>query len=115
MGFLAIFRKKKIPHPDGVDAYYTPGIVFDGGAEHLAYRNDRPHPLLTPYGGFLVQKQLPLRSPQSVYQYNALPVSSILPGVVAGQTQFQPLLQQGQLPNTDNNAVLSNALFGGVQ
>lgn len=110
------FKRTKIPHPDGLDStYYTPGIVFDGGAEHLAYRNDRPHPLLTKYGGFIPARQMAVKTPQVVYQFNALPVLSIIPGFVAGQVQQLPLLQNGQLSGTDNNNLANNSLFGGVQ
>lgn len=112
---LSIFRKKKIPHPDGVDAYYTPGVVFDGGAGHLAYRNDRPHPLITPFAGFIPRRQLRVTNPQTIYQYNALPVVSILPGFVAGQLTTAQLLQNGQLTGSGNNVIANNALFGGVQ
>lgn len=108
-------KRTKIPHPDGVDAYYTPGVVFDGGAEHLAYRNDRPHPLLNSYMGFIPNRQLRVTERQVVYQYNALPVTTIIPGFVAGQVTTQSLTQQGELSGSINNVVLNNALFGGVQ
>lgn len=109
------FRTKKIPHPDGVDAYYTPGVVFDGGAEHLAYRNDRPHPLLTQYAGFIPRRQIRVTEAQVVYQYNALPVTSIIPGFIAGQVTTQSLLEAGDLSGNPNNVALNNTLFGGVQ
>ena len=110
------FLRKKMPHPDGLDStYYAPGYVFTGGAENLAYINLRPHPLLTPFAGFLTNGQLRVTDAQTVYQYNALPVQSILPGVPAGQLTTTELLASGQLPNTPNNVVANNALFGGVQ
>lgn len=116
-GFKNPFRRKKIPHPDGLDStYYTQGVVFDGGADHLAYHNDRPHPLLTPYAGFIPHRQMQVKSPQLIYQMNALPVLTIIPGFVAGQVANAPLLQNGELSNTNPNDVLvNNALFGGVQ
>lgn len=105
-----------MPHPDGLDStYYQAGVVFDGGAEHLAYINLRPHPLITTYAGFIPGRQLRVTTPQVVYQLNALPVLSVLPGVVAGQLTTAQLLQNGQLAGSDNNAVANNALFGGVQ
>lgn len=107
--------KKKIPHPDGVDAYYTPGVVFDGGAEHLAYRNDRPHPLLNKYMGFIPQRQIRVTEAQVVYQFNSLPVTPLLAGFVAGQVDTQSLLQEGDLTGSPNNVALNNALFGAVQ
>lgn len=86
------FRRAKINHPDGLDStYYTAGIVFDGGAEHLAYHNDRPHPLLTSFAGFLTNRQLRVTTPQTVYQYSGAPVQTILPGFVAGQLITQSL------------------------
>lgn len=109
------FRSKKIPHPDGINAYYTPGVVFDGGAEHLAYRNDFPHPLLNQFNGFIPRRNIRVTEFQTVYQFNALPVMTILPGFVAGQVTTQSLLQQGDLTGSQNNVVLNNALFGGVQ
>lgn len=111
-----LFRKKLTPHPDGLDStYYQQGVVFTSGAESLAYVNLRPHPLLTQYGGILPRRQLRVTERQVVYQYNALPVTSILPGFVAGQVTTAPLLQQGQLPNTPLNQIANNALFGAVQ
>lgn len=109
------FRAKKIPHPDGVDAYYTPGIVFDGGAEHLAYRNDRPHPLITAYAGFIPHRQLQVVEPQTVYQFQSLPVTPLLPGVYAGQFSQLSLLEEGDLSGNANNDALNASLFGGVQ
>lgn len=115
-GFKNPFRRPKIQHPDGLDStYYTAGLVFDGGAEHLAYHNDRPHPLLTRFAGFLTNRQLRVTDRQVVYQYNSLPVQGLIRGIVAGQVTTQPLLAQNQLPVNDNNAVLNNSLFGGVQ
>jgi hypothetical protein len=115
-GFKNPFRRNKIQHPDGLDStYYTAGITFDGGAEHLAYHNDRPHPLLTKFGGFIPRRQLSVITPQVVYQLNALLVSSIIPGIVAGQMNTQALLASGELSNTPNNNLINNALFGAVQ
>lgn len=114
-GFKNPFRRKKIPHPDGVAAYYTAGVVFDGGAEHLAYHNDRPHPLLTSYAGFLTRRQLQVTSRQVVYQYGGAPLQPILQGIVAGQVTTAPLLQNGSLSGNVNNTALNNNLFGGVQ
>jgi hypothetical protein len=108
--------KKKIPHPDGLDStYYTQGVVFDGGAEHLAYRNDRPHPLINAYMGFIPRRQLRVTERQVVYQMNALPVMPILSGFVSGQFRAAPLTQQGDLTGSANNVALNNSLFGGVQ
>lgn len=113
---MSLFRRtKKIPHPDGVEAYYTPGVVFDGGAEHLAYRNDNPHPLLNRFMGFIPNRNIRVTSPQTVYQFNSLPVTPIIAGFVAGQVNTQSLLQMGQLSSSDNNTVVSQSLFGGVQ
>lgn len=95
------FRRKKIQHPDGLDStYYTAGLVFDGGAQHLAYHNDRPHPLLTGFAGFLTDRQLRVTTPQVVYQYHGAPVQAILPGIVAGQIHTYPLISQDQLFST---------------
>lgn len=92
------FRRQKIQHPDGLDStYYTEGMTFDGGAQHLAYHNDRPHPLLTSFAGFLTNGQLSVTTPQVVYQYQGAPVQSILPGIVAGQISTAPLISQDQL------------------
>lgn len=111
-----IFTKKHIPHPDGLDSTsYRPGVVFDGGAEHLAYINIRPHPILTQFAGFIPHRQYQVKTPQVVYQYNALPIISILPGIQAGQVQTLPLLENGQLSGNINNALTNNSLFGGVQ
>lgn len=115
-GFKNPFRRKQIPHPDGLDStYYTQGIVFTGGAESRAYHNDRPHPLLTTFAGFIPARQYQVKTPQVVYQYNSLPVQSILPGVQAGQFTRQGLIQAGDLTGNPNNVALNNALFGGVQ
>lgn len=107
--------KRKIPHPDGVDAYYTPGVVFDGGAEHLAYRNDRPHPLLTRFAGFIPQRNIRVTEFQTVYQYNALPVMTILAGFTAGQINTQPLSTEDQFSSGANNQLIQQTIFGGVQ
>lgn len=110
------FRRKKIPHPDGLDStFYAQGYVFNGGAEHLAYINTRPHPLLTSYAGFIPRRQIRVVEPQTVYQFHSLPVQPILPGVVAGQLSTQSLTYNGELSNSDNNYVANRALFGGVQ
>lgn len=115
-GFKNPFRRKRIPHPDGVAAYYTSGIVFDGGAEHLAYHNDRPHPLLTQFAGFIPQRQFMVKTPQVVYQLNSLPLQPLLQGVQAGQLSNPgPLTQNGTLTGNPNNVALNNSLFGGVQ
>jgi hypothetical protein len=115
-GFKNPFRRKKIQHPDGLDStYYTQGLVFTGGAESMAYHNDRPHPKLTRFGGFIPRRQLQVLNPQTVYQYAGAPLQPILQGVVAGQINTAALLQQNQLPTTPNNTVLNNSLFGGVQ
>ena len=115
-GFKNPFRRPKIQHPDGLDStYYTQGFIFDGGAEHLAYHNDRPHPLLTRFGGFLTNHQLRVTDRQVVYQYAGAPLQPILQGVVAGQVTTQPLIQQGSLSGNDNNVLINHSLFGGVQ
>ncbi|MGH7955115.1 MAG: hypothetical protein ACREOZ_04060, partial [Gloeomargaritales cyanobacterium] len=70
-----IFRKKHIPHPDGLPSTsYSQGIVFTGGAESLAYINTRPRPLETWPAGFIPRRDIQVREPQIVYQFNALPV-----------------------------------------
>lgn len=109
------FFRRKIPHPDGVDAYYTPGVVFDGGAEHLAYRNDRPHPLLNQYMGFIPQRQIRVTEFQTVYQYHALPVTPIISGFIAGQVDTQALSASGDFSGSANNTLIQNTIFGGVQ
>lgn len=111
-----IFARKKIPHPDGLDStFYSPGIVFDGGAEHLAYINKRPHPMLTSYGGFVVQRTISPIDRQVVYQFQTLPVTALLPGVQAGAIPYNPLLQEGQLNSNANNTLVEGTLFGAVQ
>lgn len=115
-GFKNPFRRPKIQHPDGLDStYYTAGLVFDGGAEHLAYHNDRPHPMLTRFAGFLTNKQLRVTNVQNVYQYNSLPVIGLIAGINAGQVTTAPLLGPNQLPSSPNNNNLNTNLFGGVQ
>jgi hypothetical protein len=115
-GFKNPFRRPKIQHPDGLDStYYTAGFVFDGGAEHLAYHNDRPHPLLTKYAGFLTRRQLRVTNQQTIYQYAGAPLQPLLQGVVAGQVTTASLLQNGTLSGNPNNVALNNSLFGGVQ
>ena len=110
------FRRKKIPHPDGLDStFYVQGYTFNGGAEHLAYINTRPHPVLTKYAGILPRKQLRVFEAQTVYQMQSLPVQPIIPGVQAGQLLTQSLTYNGELANSDNNYVANRALFGGVQ
>jgi hypothetical protein len=112
---LGFPKRQKIPHPDGINAYYTPGIVFDNGAEHLAYRNDYPHPLLTRFAGFVPRRNIRVTNPQTIYQFNALPVTPIIAGFVTGQVVTQALTQQGQITGTQNNVLVNNTLFGGVQ
>lgn len=110
------FARKKVPHPDGLDStFYTPGIVFDGGAEHLAYINERPHPLLTPLAGFVVQRNISPVDRQVVYQFQAPAVMALLPGVQAGAIPSQQLLTSGQLSTSPNNNLLESNLFGAVQ
>lgn len=116
LSFKNPFRRKPIPHPDGLDStYYTQAYIFTGGSESLAYHNDRPHPLLTTFGGFLPAQQLRLTNRQTVYQYSGAPLQPVLPGIVAGQMYGAPLTQQGQLGGSANNNLLNNSLFGGVQ
>ena len=115
-GFKNPFRRPKIQHPDGLDStYYTAGFVFDGGAEHLAYHNDRPHPLLTRFGGFVPRRQYAIYNPQTIYQYAGAPLQPILQGIVAGQVTTSPLIQNGSLTGNLNNVNLNSNLFGGVQ
>jgi len=110
------FARKKIAHPDGLDStFYSPGVVFDGGAEHLAYINERPHPLLTKYGGFIPRIQISPTERQVVYQFQALPIIPVLAGVQAGAIPAQSLLQSNQLNNSPNNALVQDTLFGAVQ
>lgn len=110
------FARKKVPHPDGLDStFYSPGIVFDGGAGHLAYINERPHPQLTQFAGFIPHRGISPTSRQVVYQFQTLPVVALLPGVQAGAIPSQSLLANGQLSNTANNNLVSDTLFGAVQ
>jgi hypothetical protein len=102
-------RKKQIHHADGIpNSYYTAGEVFDGGAERFVFNNDIPHPLVGFPNGIRAGEYRFIQ-PQTVYQYLALPVVPILPGIVPGQLVFNPL--------NDPNALPDNSLggFGGVQ
>lgn len=90
------FFKKKIPHPDFPEGtfqnapFYTGGIVFDGGAERLAFRQSQPHPLQERLQGILAG-QLPVTEPQNVYQLKSASMQPLIAGVTAGQIIFQPL------------------------